>query len=208
MKDIILIGGFCETIELCQECGFNIAGIVDATDKDAKAYGLSYLGDDETFLAQSGQYRQVPLVICPDSPKARQRIAGKYRDAGFSFASVISPEAKISKTALFGTGVVIHAACFISARVRVGDFVRMNHGASVFHETCVQDAVTIAPYATVLGRVELEAGCYIGARAVVLPGLKIAQDAIVGAGAVVTKDVPARVTVAGVPAKEMKPRIV
>ena len=203
-KEIILIGGFCETIELCQDCGFTIIGIVDVTDKDAKAYHLSYLGDDETFLASSEQYIQFPLVVCPDSPKARHRIAEKYKDAGFSFASVVSPDAKISKTAILGKGVVIHSGCLVSSRVRINDFVRMNHCASIFHESQVQKAVTIAPYATVLGRVELGEQCYIGAHAVVLPERKLAPGTLVGAGAIVTKDVATHTTVVGVPARAMK----
>ena len=207
-KEIILIGGFCETIELCQDCGFTIIGIVDVTDSDANAYNLPYLGDDEAFLARSQLLKQYPLVICPDAPKTRQRIAERYRVEGFSFAAVISPDAKISRTAVLGTGAVIQAGCLISSHVRAGDFLRMNHYASIFHETSVQDAVTIAPCASVLGRVELGERCYIGAHAVVLPNRKIAQDALVGAGAVVTKDVVARVTVVGIPAKEMNPRSV
>ena len=47
-------------------------------------------------------------------------------------------------------------------------------------------------------------GCYIGAGAIILPGVTIGKMAIVGAGAVVTKDVPSRTVVVGVPAKTIK----
>jgi maltose O-acetyltransferase len=49
--------------------------------------------------------------------------------------------------------------------------------------------------------VKIGDGCYIGTGAVILPGLNISDQAIIGAGAVVTKDVPAGVIVKGVPAK-------
>jgi maltose O-acetyltransferase len=42
---------------------------------------------------------------------------------------------------------------------------------------------------------------FIGMGALILPGVRIGDNAIVGAGAVVTKDVPSGVTVKGVPAK-------
>ena len=51
-------------------------------------------------------------------------------------------------------------------------------------------------------------GCYLGAGAIVLPGVTIGEEAVVGAGSVVTKDVPSGTVVAGVPAriiKELKP---
>lgn len=49
--------------------------------------------------------------------------------------------------------------------------------------------------------VKIEDGVFLGARSVVLPGVSIGKEAIVAAGAVVTKDVPARAVVAGVPAR-------
>ena len=45
---------------------------------------------------------------------------------------------------------------------------------------------------------------WIGAHATILPGVKVGDGAIIGAGAVVTKDVPANTIVGGVPAKEIK----
>jgi acetyltransferase-like isoleucine patch superfamily enzyme len=51
---------------------------------------------------------------------------------------------------------------------------------------------------------KLKKKCYVGAGAVVLPGVTVGEKAIVAAGAVVTKDVPPNSTVAGAPAKVIK----
>jgi acetyltransferase-like isoleucine patch superfamily enzyme len=53
----------------------------------------------------------------------------------------------------------------------------------------------------VTGGIKIRKGAYIGARAIILPGVTIGRNAVVGAGAVVTKDVPDSCVVAGVPAK-------
>lgn len=53
-------------------------------------------------------------------------------------------------------------------------------------------------------RVLVRRGAYIGTRAIILPGVAIGESAVVGAGSVVTKDVEAGTTVAGVPAKKLK----
>ena len=50
----------------------------------------------------------------------------------------------------------------------------------------------------------LQKGCWLGANVVVLPGVTIGKNAVVGAGSIVTKDVPDRVVVAGNPAKVIK----
>jgi carbonic anhydrase/acetyltransferase-like protein (isoleucine patch superfamily) len=54
------------------------------------------------------------------------------------------------------------------------------------------------------GAVSLEDGCWIGIGAVILPGVSIGKNAIVGANAVVTKNVPARSIAAGIPAKVIR----
>ena len=54
--------------------------------------------------------------------------------------------------------------------------------------------------------VVLERGCWLGALTVVLPGVKIGRNAVVGAGSVVVKDVPQGAIVAGAPARIIKYR--
>lgn len=56
---------------------------------------------------------------------------------------------------------------------------------------------TVAP-------VVLKRGCYLGAGCIVLPGVTVGEDAVVAAGAVVTRDVPAGTVVGGVPARVLK----
>lgn len=59
-------------------------------------------------------------------------------------------------------------------------------------------------YPTKESRVVLEKGCYIGTNSTILPGVTIGAHAVVGAGAVVTKDVLPKTVVAGVPASVIK----
>ena len=54
------------------------------------------------------------------------------------------------------------------------------------------------------GKIHIKRNAWIGARAVILPGVTVGENAVVAAGAVVTKDVPAMAVVGGVPAKILK----
>jgi len=203
MKRIILIGAFIETVELCEKCGYEIAGIVDSEAKDTYL-GYPVLGNDEQFLERKEDYLDIPLVLVPDSPRVRELLYNKYKSAGFCFETIVSPNAIVSKSASIGEACLIQDGCNISAAVQMGAGVRVNTGANIMHECSVADFVTVAPNAVVLGRCELKDRVYIGANATVLPGHVAEEDAMVGAACVVTKDVPSGVVVIGNPMRRLR----
>jgi acetyltransferase-like isoleucine patch superfamily enzyme len=69
------------------------------------------------------------------------------------------------------------------------------------HDNVIGNFTTIAPNAVLLGYVTTGECAYLGANSTILPNTKIGTEAIVGAGAVVTRDVPRSTIVKGVPAK-------
>lgn len=70
----------------------------------------------------------------------------------------------------------------------------------VGHHATVHDYVTLSPGANVAGAVTIGEGAYIGMGAIILGRVTIGDHAVDGAGAVVTRDVPERVQVMGIPA--------
>ena len=135
----------------------------------------------------------------------------------------LGPDTIVWSGAVVGAEVVTGAHCCIGANVylgegcQLGESVRIQTGAFLPNRTRVGDRVFIGPNATLTDdkhpRVNnpryradppvLESDCAIGAGAVLLPGVRIGRGALVGAGAVVTRDVAAYTTVAGNPAREM-----
>lgn len=121
-----------------------------------------------------------------------------------------------------GADVAVYEGCWLeaaeTAQLRVGDRVYLGHSVhlhavddvEIGHGTMFADNVIVnsgrhsldsskTPHGT--GPIRIGRDCFIGQNAVVLGGVSIGDRAIVGAGAVVTKDVPAGATVAGVPAR-------
>lgn len=103
---------------------------------------------------------------------------------------------------------------FIENDVIVGDRVTVKCGVQLWDGLRVADDVFIGPNATFTNDMhprskkpfqllytKLERGASIGANATILPGLTIGEDAVVAAGAVVTRDVPAGALVVGNPAR-------
>jgi len=80
MKKIILIGSFCENIELCELCGYEIVGIV-SPQKELQKY--PYLGTDEWLIQNKEKYKDVPLHIVPDTPFVRKNYLINIRMLGF-----------------------------------------------------------------------------------------------------------------------------
>jgi acetyltransferase-like isoleucine patch superfamily enzyme len=107
--------------------------------------------------------------------------------------------------------------CWAGATIRVGDGTYLNRGAEIVAAQSVSigrdckiardviimdtDQHELPGQGLLVAPVVIEDRVWIGARAIVLKGVTIGHDAIVAAGAVVTRDVAPRTIVAGVPAK-------
>ena len=198
--DVIIVGGFHEIIELCEECSLNVVGIIDNELHDTY-YGVPIIGKDEDAEQLFSQYGDCKVIITPDSPKIREKLVIIYKTIGYKFATVISPLAHISKYAEIGEGTVIQAGVNVSSATKVGCFCKLNSYCNVMHDNVIGDYTTIAPNAVLLGRVTTGKSSYIGANSTILPNISIGSGSTVGAGAVVTRDVAESVIVKGVPAK-------
>ncbi len=117
--------------------------------------------------------------------------------------------------AKIGVNCNICANVLIENDVVVGDNVTIKSGVQLWDGVCIEDNVFIGPNATFTNdafprskvypeqflQTLVKVGASIGANATILPGITIGKNAMVGAGSVVTKDVPDGAIVIGNPAK-------
>lgn len=165
--------------------------------------GLPVLGGIES--AAELKARGIPGAVIAIGDNGARRSMGDFLEAAeMEVVSAIHPSAQLASNANFGKGVVIAAGALVCAHCQIGDYVILNTGCIVDHESMIATAAHICPGVRLAGHVTVESGAFIGIGATVVQNVRIGFEAIVGAGAVVTNNVDPMTTVVGVPARAIK----
>ena len=131
-------------------------------------------------------------------------VSAARAQAIFSNPTVVchrSTEIKFPQNITLGDHVVIGSECTLGATapIYLGDHVRLSKG--VMLETAGLDFGKPPPYRHISKPIRLEAGVWVGARAIVLGGVTVGEGAVIGAGAVVSRDVAAGAIIVGQPSR-------
>lgn len=149
---------------------------------------------------------EVGFLVAIGGARGRDRfsIQQYLQSHGLTAIIAIHPTAFVAHNAKIGDGsqVLAHAAVCVEAVV--GNACIVNTGATVDHECRLHDGVHVGPGAHLAGCVDVYRYATIYTGAIVIPRITIGEGAVVGAGAVVTRDVPDYATVVGNPAKVIK----
>lgn len=162
-------------------CGLPILGTVDS---------LSALIDEQT--------RIVNLIT--GTTTARYLVTLDAVRQGAILTNFIHPSVDLTMTR-WGLGNYIQEGVIAQAEVEVGDNSSIHMGSLIGHESKIGNSVFIAHAVSISGCCDIGDGCFIGTNATVLPRTKIGKWSIIGAGAVVTRDVPDYSVVVGNPAR-------
>ncbi|MBE9127440.1 MULTISPECIES: gamma carbonic anhydrase family protein [unclassified Coleofasciculus] len=127
-----------------------------------------------------------------------------------SQTAFIAPNAVVIGEVQLATGVSIWYGAVVRGdveRIEIGDRTNIQDGAILHGDpgkpTILEDHVTVG-HRAVIHSAHIERGCLIGIGAVVLDGVRVGYGSMVGAGALVTKDVPPLSLVVGVPARRVR----
>lgn len=144
--------------------------------------------------------------IAVGDPQARSQIASRFALQGSSPFSYISRKATIVGTGILGPGCIIMDGARISHNFRIYSHFIANYNAVIGHDCSIQSCVTIGPGAHLNGYTRIGECVNVGSNAALINGIKespltIGNNAIIGLGAVVLRNVPEGKTAVGNPAR-------
>ena len=185
-----------------REPHLNVRGFLTHNPEDhgKTVNDLPVLGPERWVLGR----KDMLALIAVGDPRVRARLARELSAEGVRFATLIHPSASLSDRVAVGEGTMVCAGAVITVEVRVGRHVIVNVGASVSHDAVLEDFVTLGPGVRIPGGVRVSAGAEFGTNSCTIPRVHVGRGAIVGAGAVVVRDVEENCVVVGVPARMLR----
>ncbi len=211
MKDIVIVGagGF----------GREVKTIIDAINKKDKTYNfLGYYDDAMPKGKLINQYpivgnlkelnavtQETAVVLGIGNPKVKSKIIALLTNELLHFPTIIHPNVVISDDEVtIDNGTIICAGTIITCNIKIGKFVTLNLLCTVGHDAIIGDFSSFMPSVNISGEVHIEEQVYVGTGASIINQLTIGKGTTVGAGAVVSKSLPANCTAVGIPAKPIK----
>lgn len=175
----------------------------DGVDKGMVINGYVCLGG----LAELNQLNEeTGVVLAIANPKVKKILSANITNTFIYYPTLVHPNVQIGNKQLveIGQGSIITAGNIITVNVEIGNHVILNLACTVGHDTILDDYCSVMPGVNISGGVRICEGVYIGTGAKIINHLEIGINSIIGAGAVVTKPIPANCTAVGIPARPIK----
>jgi sugar O-acyltransferase (sialic acid O-acetyltransferase NeuD family) len=175
------------------------------SDINSKLYDKYYILKSEVeakdFFLRNGP----EFTIGIGGPILRKEMYSKFNNIGGKITSAISVNSDIGHfNNIIDGGCIITSGVIITNDVKLAKGSLVNLNSTIGHDTIIGEFTEICPNVNISGNCRIGNMVFIGANATILPNVNIGKNSIIGAGSVVTKDVPDNVLVVGVPAKIVK----
>jgi sugar O-acyltransferase (sialic acid O-acetyltransferase NeuD family) len=211
---VVLIGSsghakvIADTIE--REGKYSLVGLIDSFRSPGECtQHYRILGTEETLakLVANGEVYG-GLIAIGDNWK-RHLMAERIKSLApeFVFVNAIHPSAQIAASVRIGEGTAIMAGAVVNADSSIGACCILNTRSSLDHDSVMNDFSSLAPNATTGGYVAIGAYAAVSLGASIIHRRHIGKHTVIGAGAVVLRDIPDYSVAYGTPAKVVRQRL-
>lgn len=162
------------------------------------------------FIAATDWLNEVRIrgirKILPLTPNNRTRLMNIQMclNSRMELVSAIHPSVRILAGARIDPGVWINVGSLIGYKTEISSGVLINTGAQIDHHNVLEPCCQVDPAVVTAGYVTLRTCSHVHTGSIIINRKEVGEDAIVGAGTVVLKDIPPRCTAVGVPACVIK----
>jgi sugar O-acyltransferase (sialic acid O-acetyltransferase NeuD family) len=212
-KNIVIVGaggsgreiyGLLRDIQVLNPNLWNFKGFVAEDLPDYNIFSQlreKYLGPPMTLAQNIPESKNWGFVCGLGNSISRKFVETLLQNAGMELVTLVHPSAQIGKNVSIGEGSIISANSILSTNIKIGKSVQINFNCIIAHDVVIGDYATLGQSVNLTGGVTLEENVTVHTKACVLPNITIGEKSTVGAGSVVTKNIPKNVTAYGVPAK-------
>lgn len=212
MKKIVIIGGvgngtvIASTIEDCKRSGQDIECVGFLNDNEKKVGDYDVLGGikNKDWKKLPEDYFFMYALSNVKQAYTRHELLKELDIPLDRYTSIVHPTAVVSDQVSLGKGVVIMPQAVVGPGVRLGNHSQLFAQGFIGHDTITGEMVFLAANSHTGGRVVIEDGAHIGIMSTSIDSVKIGEFSIIGAGAVVIRDVPKYTIVVGNPAKVIR----
>jgi sugar O-acyltransferase, sialic acid O-acetyltransferase neuD family len=201
MKEVVIIGasGHGKVVaDIILKSSDRLVGFLDDDEKKGREFsGFPILG----AVSKWKEYRDKYFIIAIGDPVVREQIS---KEITTNFYIALHPSAQVSMIdTSIEEGTVVMANAVINSGAKIGKHCIVNTSAVVEHDNQISDFAHISVGAKLAGAVNIGSRTWIGIGATVSNNLIICDNCIIGAGAVVVRDIKESGKYIGVPARKI-----
>jgi sugar O-acyltransferase (sialic acid O-acetyltransferase NeuD family) len=213
MDSIVIIGssGHAKVvIDIVQQEGrYNIVGLLDRYRMvGEETLGYRVLGKEETLPELTKIHSLKGVIVAVGDNFDRSKVVSHVRGIcpDIPFVSSVHPKASIATDVSIGEGTVIMAGVSVNSSCSIGRFCILNTNSSLDHDSIMEDFSSLAPRATTGGNCRIGSYSAISIGAVLIRGVHIGNNTVVGAASLVLKSIDSFIVAYGSPAKAIRKR--
>lgn len=187
--------------------------VADIALKTNRWKNIAFLDDDENIKSTIGievigkfsdtikYINDFEIFVAIGNNQQREKMHIQLKKAGANIPVLIHPSVILGEKVEVRTGTVVMPGAIINSCSKIGEGCIVNTGATIDHDNIIEDFVHISPGVHLAGMVTVGKRSWLCVGVTVSNNVAITSDCIIGAGAVVVKDITEPGTYVGVPAK-------
>ena len=206
MKDIVIIGAggvgkeVAWIIEQINEITptYKILGFIDddKTKLNTELIGYKVIGNLD-YLKEIDYKKNVVIAIA--NYEVKKSIVNKLKEQKVEYPTIIHPNLRLHKSVEIGEGSILYEGSIISPDVKIGKYVIVSPKCGIGHDSIIEDYVSLLWNVNISGNDFIEEGVLFGSGSTIIQGKRVKSGSIIGAGAVVVKDIKENGVYIGIP---------